>query len=58
MDKKIAAGIGMLVGGALGALVASSMLREHNKCQFLVKENQMLKEIIMMNAEKNYDPNY
>jgi hypothetical protein len=45
-NYKIAAIIGVIIGSIFGSMMSCSMLEEHNKCEILVKENKMLRDML------------
>ena len=45
-SSKIAAIIGVILGCIIGSIISSSMLKEHKKCEILVEENKMLRDML------------
>ena len=45
-SNKIAAIIGIIIGCIFGSMMSFSMLKEHKKCEILVEENKMLKDML------------
>lgn len=43
---KIAIIIGIVIGCVLGAIMSNSMFKEAKKCEILVQENRMLKDML------------
>lgn len=43
---KIAAIIGVIIGCVIGSMMSYSMLKEHKKCEILVEENKMLRDML------------
>jgi hypothetical protein len=52
-----AAVIGILIGTIAGLMISISMLREHNKCEAMKRENQVLHEMVMQYQEQEYVAN-
>ena len=46
MENKIAIVIGLTLGIILGAIMSNSMIKEHKKCQLVIEENKMLKDML------------
>ena len=45
-SNKISAIIGIIIGCIFGYIISCSMLKEHKKCEILVEENKMLKDML------------
>ena len=45
-SSKIAAIIGIIIGCIIGSMISYSMLKEHKKCEILVEENKMLRDML------------
>ena len=45
-SSKIAAIIGIIIGCIIGSIISCSMLKEHKKCEILVEENKMLRDML------------
>jgi hypothetical protein len=43
---KIAIAIGIVIGCVLGSIMSYSMLKEAKKCELLVEENKMLRDML------------
>ena len=43
---KIAAIIGVIIGCVIGSMMSYSILKETKKCEILVEENKMLKDML------------
>jgi uncharacterized membrane protein len=45
-SSKIAAIIGIVIGCVLGSIMSYSMLKDAKKCELLVEENKMLRDML------------
>lgn len=43
---KIAIAIGIVIGCVLGSIMSYSMLKDAKKCELLIEENKMLRDMI------------
>ena len=53
-SNKIAAIIGIIIGCIFGSMMSCSMLKEHKKCEILVEENKMLRDMIYEEQNPQY----
>lgn len=44
--NKIAIIIGIIIGCVIGSMMSYSMLKDAKKCQFVVEENKMLRDML------------
>ena len=51
-EMTISAAIGLFLGTVCGIMMSMSMVREHEKCTALKKENELLHEIILQQQEE------
>ena len=45
-SSKIAAIIGIIIGCVFGSMMSYSMLKDSKKCELLVEENKMLRDML------------
>ena len=45
-SSKIAAIIGIIIGSIFGSMMSCSMLKDAKKCQLVVEENKMLRDML------------
>ena len=53
-SSKIDAIIGIIIGCIIGSMISYSMLKEHKKCEILVEENKMLRDMIYEEQNPQY----
>jgi uncharacterized membrane protein len=53
-SSKIAAIIGVIIGCIFGSIMSYSMLKDAKKCELLVEENKMLRDMLYEEQNPQY----
>jgi uncharacterized membrane protein len=53
-SSKIAAIIGVIIGCIFGSMMSYSMLKDAKKCELLVEENKMLRDMLYEEQNPQY----